>query len=115
MTNNAKSPAKERDNHKPSAGRRPFRAGSVKGASWLNVAPSLVAHLVRICELAGAAVTFSLTKDCTALTVALYHRGERHVEYLSSEAEVAEYADWLVSDFFEGSDKQAIDAFIDAS
>jgi len=45
--------------------------------------------------------------DGTSLTIAIYHEGDRMVDYLSGNAEVAEYLAWLVRDYFGLGDEEA--------
>ncbi len=105
-----KSPAKKADNQKPSSNRRAFKSAIVGEHNYSGVSAGIVADIIRKCAIAGAAVTFSTTRDGSAHVIALYYRGERYVEYLDDDLEIATWIDWLMSDFFTGGDVEAIKA-----
>lgn len=87
--------------------RKSFRQRAASSPTWDTVQPELVHALVCITATHNAPLTMSYTRDGTALVVACYHNGERHVDYLSGQDEVAQYFEWLMRDLLE-LDKEEI-------
>jgi len=82
-------------------GTRPsFRKRGLVVPEWDNVPEMLIAALVRLSTTQGASPTFGYTKDGTSLTIAIYHKGDRKVDYLSGPEEVQEYLTWLATEYF---------------
>lgn len=99
--------------HREDARKKSFRKRSADAPTFDACNPVELHALVCLCTTYGASPTFSYTRDGTSLVVAIYHEGERHVDYLSGKEEFGEYLRWVVTELLEceASDLEAY-AFI---
>lgn len=81
--------------------RKSFRKRSAEAPEWDNVSPALVHAIVCACATSNSPATLSYTRDGSALCVAVYHNGERYLDYLSGSDEVGEYLDWLLDELLD--------------
>jgi len=91
----------------PATKKQGFRKRSEDAPIWDEVESNLMAAIIRCSTTRNASPTFGYTRDGTSLTIAIYHEGDRMVDYLSGNAEVAEYLAWLVRDYFGLGDEEA--------
>lgn len=88
--------------HNDSQGKRKsYRARSQDAPTWDSCNPLRVAALVCLATTQGASPTFGYTRDGTSLVIAIWHRGERHVDYLSGPDDFAAYFEWAITDLLE--------------
>jgi len=90
-------------NNREDSKKKSFRKRSADAPTFDACNPVLLHAIVCLCCTYGASPTFSYTRDGTSLVVAVYYLGERYVDYLSGNEELAEYARWLTSDLLECS------------
>jgi|SRR6476469_1082821 len=101
-----KSKAASQRTPTPTNGRKKsYRQRSENAPTFDNVSPQLLHALICLCTTYSCSPTFSYTRDGTSLVVALYYQGERHVDYLSGEADMKEYLRWVSADLLECTDE----------
>lgn len=92
---------KQRPSGKPS-----FRQRNDSAPTWDDVPAVLLHAIVCMACTQGASPTFGYTRNGSSLTLAIYWKGERSVEYLVSPGEVGEYALFLAREWFQLSDEE---------
>lgn len=74
--------------------------------TWDNVPSELISAIVCMCTTQGASPTFGYTRNGRSLTLAVWWKGERDIQYLTSPGEVGEYALFLAREWFRLSDEE---------
>lgn len=92
---------KQGGNNRPS-----FRTLNDESPIWDSVPAEVIHALVCMSTTQGASPTFGYTRNGSSLTLALYWKGERSVEYLSDSGEVQEYVTFLAKEWFQLSDEE---------
>lgn len=88
-----------------------FRKRAADAPTFDACPPPLIHAIVCLCTTYGASPTFSYTRDGTSLVVAVYHEGERYVDYLSGPDELAEWFAWLTTELLE-VDPKDLDSYV---
>lgn len=81
--------------------RKSFRKGSVAEVTWDAIPEGIISSIVRCTTTQGASPTFGYTRNGSSLTIAIYYKGDRQVDYLAGTEEVTEYLTWLIEEYFE--------------
>lgn len=81
--------------------RRSFRQMDDTAPTWDSVPASIVHAFVALCTTQGASPTFGYTRNGRALTVAVWWKGDRDVQYLTTAQEVLEYLTFLADEWFD--------------
>lgn len=84
--------------------KKSFRKRAVDAPTWDEISATAIHTLVCLCTTYGASPTFSYTRDGSTLCIAVYHDGQRYVDYIAGNSEVEEYLNWLGQDLFELND-----------
>lgn len=77
-----------------------FRQLSEDAPTWDSVRPEVLAAVVCMLTTQGASPTFGYTRNGRSLTLAVWWKGDRDVQYLTSGVEVEEYAVFLAREWF---------------
>lgn len=78
----------------------------VSAISWDDIAPQLIAELVRLCTKHGSAIMFGRTSDGGALSICVLDNQEKMKEYPRDETDVNNIFTWL-RDVYYGPEPQA--------
>lgn len=81
--------------------RRSFRQLDDTVPTWDSVPPNIVHAVVAMCTTQGASPTFGYTRNGRALTLAVWWKGDRDVQYLTSAEEVLQYLTFLADEWFD--------------
>lgn len=91
----------------PANKKRGFRKTSDTAPTWDAVPKEIVSAIVCCTTTQGASPTFGYTANGSSLTIAIYDKGDRMIDYLSGTDEVAEYLAWLIREYFDLGDEEA--------
>jgi len=72
----------------------------VSNVSWRDIAPQLIADLVRIVTSNGAAIMFGVTSDGGAFSICILDNANKIKEYPRDDTEVASILSWLQNEYF---------------
>lgn len=72
----------------------------VNSVSWRDIAPQLIADLVRIVTSNGAAIMFGVTSDNGAFSICVLDNQNKIKEYPRDDTEVLGILTWLQNEYF---------------
>lgn len=86
---------------KPNTTIRPqFRQPSDDAPTWDSVPAQVLHSAVCLLTTQGASPTFGYTRNGRSLTFAVWWKGDRDIQYLTTGAEVEEYVVFLAREWF---------------
>jgi len=83
-----------------------FRDSSGPAPAWDNVPAHILHTAVCLLTTQGASPTFGYTRNGKSLTFAVWYKGERDIQYLTSSQEVLDYTLFLAREWFRMSDDE---------